>query len=86
MDAPSLAPPAGSSGNGVGVVPLSYPARPHRTADPVAYRRAMVEYRWRCAHADYLIGCEAGALSIGEDWRQIIARIYAAYVIADAQE
>lgn len=63
-----------------------YPARPQRTADTTAYRRAMVEYRWRCAHADYLLGCETGALAIGEDWRQIIAQIYAAYVVADAQE
>lgn len=63
-----------------------YPARPQRTADVSAYQRAMVEYRWRRALADYLIGCETGALSLHEDYRQIVAQIYAAYVIADAQE
>ena len=63
-----------------------HPERPSLTADVSANRRAMVEYRWRRAHADYLIGCQAGALSPGEDWRRIIAQIYTAYVIADAQE
>ena len=63
-----------------------YPTRPHHTGDVVAHRRAMVEYRWCCARADYEIGCAVGAIPPGADARQIIAQLYASYLIADAQE
>jgi hypothetical protein len=61
-----------------------YPERPVATGDVVANRCAWVRYRWLCAQADYLIACEFGALSSGEDWRQIVTKIYAAYLVADA--
>jgi hypothetical protein len=67
-------------------VPLPpYPERPRLGSDVGANQRAMVGYRRRRALADYQIGREVGGFPISDDWLQVVARIYSAYVIADAQ-
>jgi hypothetical protein len=64
-----------------------YPARPFPTGDIYADKRAMVEYRWLRARADYHLGCTIGAIPpVGTNQCEIITSIYAAYLIADAQE
>jgi hypothetical protein len=45
----------------------------------------MVEYRWQCARADLQIACCLGVMPSGADERQIIAQLYASYLIADAR-
>lgn len=65
---------------------VQYPRRPFPTGDVFADGPAMVQYRLRCARADYELGCSIGAFTPRDDVAAIIARIYAAYLIADATE
>jgi hypothetical protein len=66
---------------------IQYPARPFPTGNIWADKHAMVEYRWLRARADYHIGCTIGAiLPVGTNQHEIITSIYAAHLIADAQE
>jgi len=66
---------------------IQYPPRPFPTGDICADKRAMAEYRWLRSLADYHVGCTTGAIPpAGTKQCEIVTSIYAAHLIADAQD